>query len=118
MPSSSSDGRLKRLKAAAADAEERKQWAYDNQVKIYHERDLLIRALSKAYPSHLMRHKGSKAGHAKPVVCIQHPTAGQLCWTLMGGDEQARAMFRHLEWADNDWDGHTAAERNERLETL
>lgn len=118
MPSKAIETRLKRLKAAAADAEERKQWAYDNQLKIYKERDLLIRALSKAYPAHLMRHEGSKAGHAKPVVCIVHPTVGQLCWTLMGGDEQARQMFRHLEWQDNDWDGHNTDDRNERLSAI
>ncbi len=117
MPASkASNARLKALKAAKEQAETRQQWAFDNQAEIYRERDRLIRALSKAYPSHLMRHRGNS--NPKPVVCIVHPEVGQLCWTLMGGDEQAKTMFRHLEWTDNDWDGHKTADRNDRLDRI
>ena len=112
------DPRIAKLKAAKAQAEEEKQWAFDNQAKVYEERDLLVRALSKVYPAHLMRHKGETTGNRKPVVCIVHPEVGQLCWTLLGGDEQAKAQFRHLEWTDNDWDGHKTADRYARLRSL
>lgn len=115
--SKADDARIAKLKAAKADADEQKQWAYDNQAKVYEERDLLVRALSKVYPAHLMRHRGT-SGNRKPVVCIEHPAVGQICWTLLGGDEQATAMFRHLEWQDNDWDGHKTADRYDRLRRL
>ena len=117
-PSKASKQRLASLKAAKEQAETRQQWAYDNQLEVYKERDLLVRALSKVYPSHLMEHKGSNSGNRKPVVCIHHPEVGQMCWTLIGGDEQAKTMFRHLEWANNDWDGHKTADRYDRLAKL
>ncbi len=117
-PSKRSVATISKLKASQKEAETREQWAYDNQVKVYEERDLLIRALSKAYPSHLTRNSGRKGGAGKPVVCIHHPTAGNLAWTLLGGDDQALAQFRHLEWADNDWNGDTADERKQRLAGL
>ncbi len=109
-----SKARLEALKAAKEEAETRQQWAFDHQAEVYRERDLLVRALSKAHPSHLMRHKG-KSGHHKPVVCIVHPEAGQMCWTLIGGDAQAKELFGHLDWTDNDWDGHKTADRYARL---
>lgn len=117
-PSKRQDARLAKLKAAQKESETREQWAYDNQLKIYEERDLLIRALSKVYPSHLTRNSGRKGGAGKAVVCIHTPNNGQLAWTLLGGDEQATAQFRHLEWTDNDWNGDTADERKQRLAGL
>lgn len=116
-PSKASNARLQALKAAAERSETEKQWAFDNQREVYHERDLLVRALSKVYPSHLMRHRG-KSGNRKPVVCINHPEVGQMCWTLIGGDDQATAMFGHLQWAENNWDGHKTADRYDRLSKL
>ena len=108
--------RMQQLKDAQSRSESEKEWAWGHAHEVYHERDLLVRALSKIYPSHLMRHRG-KSGNHKPVVCIDSP-AGQLCWTLLGGDEQAMAQFRHLEWTDNDWDGHKTVDRYARLAAL
>lgn len=91
------------------------EWAWEHAAAVYEERDLLVRALSLLYPSHLMRHHSAR--NLKPVVCI-HTPAGQLAWTLMGGDDEARARYRHLEWRDNDWDGHKTSDRIERLTAL
>lgn len=91
------------------------EWAWANAAEIYRERDLLVRALSKCHPSHLMRHV--RSGNPKPVVCI-HTPAGKLAWTLPEGDDYAKSHYRHLEWTDNDWDGCKTAERFERLEAL
>ena len=107
---------IQTLKAGLARAEQREDWATSHAADLTRERDLLVRALSKIYPSHLMRHRG-KSGHHKPVVCIIAPS-GQLCWTLRDGDKQALESFRHLEWKENDWDGHTATDRLARLEAL
>ncbi len=98
------------------------EWAWEHQAEVYLERDLLVRVLSKMYPSHLMRHVGKGSGNRKPVVCI-HTPEGQLAWTLPGAsvedaDNFARAHYRHLEWRDNDWDGHKTVDRYARLRKL
>ena len=90
------------------------EWAWAHAAEVYRERDLLVCALSKVYPSHLMRHHSSRNQHA--VVCI-HTPVGQLAWTFPD-TEWAKAHFGHLEWRENDWDGCKTKERFERLEKL
>lgn len=102
------------LKAKAAKAIERQEWAWANAAEVYRERDLLVRALSLLYPAHLMRHVGHHSGNRKPVVCIHSP-AGQLAWTIP--DDMA-GQYSHLEETANDWDGCKTSERMTRLLNL
>lgn len=97
-------------------AETRKEWAWEHAAEVYKERDLLVRALSLLYPSHLMYRKGhqSASGPRKVVVCIHAPT-GQLAWTI---PETMRASYGHLKITENDWDGHKTAIRTARLVDL
>lgn len=105
------------LKAQVEAAEMRKEWAWEHAAEVYHERDLLVRALSLLYPSHLMYRKGHQPAAGNPrkvVVCIHAPT-GQMAWTI---PETMRKSYDHLEITENDWDGHKTAIRTERLTEL
>ena len=78
----------------------------------YRERDLLVRALSKQFPSHLSAYSNKRTD--KLVVCI-HTPAGQLAWTI---PDDMHDAYGHLEQTPNDWDKHKTAERLARLEAL
>ena len=93
----------------------RKEWAWEHAAEVYKERDLLVRALSLQYPSHLMYRKGHQPAIKKRLmVCIHAPT-GQMTWTV---PETMRAEYTHLELTPNDWDGHKTADRLVRLGEL
>lgn len=92
----------------------RQEWAWEHAAEVYRERDLLVRALSLQYPSHLMHHVRQHSGNKKLVVCIHSP-AGQMAWTIPPDMEE---HFSHLELRANDWDGHKTADRLARLATL
>lgn len=71
--------------------------------------------LTRLWPSHLApRAKPDEQGWSL-VVCVHSP-AGQLAWAL--SIEEAHAYFPHLETSANDWDGHTTAEKHERIASL
>lgn len=83
-----------------------------------YERNLLIAALARVWPSHLSETKKREAHRStdvnrKWVVCIHSP-AGQLAWHLTN-EEATSELFKWLEKRENDWDGHKAAEKPERL---
>jgi hypothetical protein len=93
---------------------------YDSQPteldRAYYERNALVAALSKVYPSHLAEHPDDPSWDPawKFLVIINTP-AGQLSWHLHLSQV---GEFAHLDYEDNDWDGHTTVEKYERLAKL
>ena len=83
----------------------------------YHERNMLVSALSKIYPSSLGKHDENDKDWGKEwlnIVYIQLPT-GQASWHLHDLD---LPLFAHLEYGSTKWDGHTTEEKYERLLSL
>ncbi len=80
----------------------------------YHERDMLVAALSKLWPSHLAWHEGEWEAEWRNIVCIHSPV-GQLTWHI---HERELPEFAHLEMDFDHWDGHTTGQKYERLESL
>jgi hypothetical protein len=83
---------------------------------VYAERNALVCALSKVWPSHIAQHPEDPSWDPEwnNIVFIQSP-AGQLTWHI---HERELPMFAHLNPGPNNWDGHTTAEKYERLATL
>jgi hypothetical protein len=84
--------------------------------KVYRERNRLVAALSRLYPSHLYLdpsiYKPNR--HLWPVVTIQTP-AGQITWHLSAKDVD---LFTHLQYGEVNWDGHDTEEKYRRLGEL
>ena len=83
----------------------------------YAERDKLVSALSKVFPSHLCRHPVTDETWENDwrwIVCIHAPT-GQMTWHI---HDSELPQFSHLEKLDNHWDGHDTAEKYRRLADL
>lgn len=82
----------------------------------YTERNALVAALSRMYPSHLMKHGDDPQWDPEWlwIVCIDSP-AGQLSWHL---HDAHLPMFSHLVEQPNDWDGHTTEEKYARVAKL
>jgi len=103
------------LKAEKADAELRKEWAWEHAAEAYKERDLLACALARCYPSHRMVHS-QKANTANPrqVVCI-HTPVGQLNFMLT---EEMEQRLADLPFEENHYDGVKRPEKRARMELL
>ena len=88
-----------------------------NLDRTYGERDRLVGALSKLFPSSLERHGGSEPWDDawRWVVYISLPT-GQVSWHI---HDRELPWFDHL-WRNLGtlWDGHTTKEKYARLEKL
>lgn len=85
--------------------------------KVYAERNKLVCALSKLWPSHLAQHPATDAAWDpkwRTIVCIYSPM-GQLSWHIMDSELH---MFEHLPLRANEWDGHTTEEKYRRLAML
>lgn len=83
----------------------------------YSERDRLVVALSKVFPSHLCRHPDEDADWEDDwrwIVCVHLPT-GQATWHI---HDSERSWFAHLSVRDNHWDGHSTEEKYSRLAAL
>ena len=93
----------------------------------YTERNRLVAALSKQYPSHLIWHQDA-ADSPEPwdpewrtIVCVHGGAdTGQMTWHV---HDSERSLFAHLENVDipscPGWDGHTTEEdKYERLERI
>jgi hypothetical protein len=81
----------------------------------YNERNRLVAALSKLFPSGLKRtaiEGWDPAWHG--CVFIDTP-AGQLSWHF---HDREAPLFAHLGPYAGEWDGHTTAEKYARLERL
>lgn len=101
----------------AARLETAKERKYKDEA--YHERNMLVAALSKLWPdSHLMRHQESDTKWSKDwrwIVCI-HASVGQCAWHI---HDSELTLFDHLERVENNhWDGHTTAEKYARIGRL
>lgn len=86
----------------------------------YRERDMLVAALSKSYPSHLARHPDSDTTWEdawRHIVCVHLPT-GQATWHL---HDSEWFLFTHLTYREPacpGWDGHGTTEKYARLSSL
>lgn len=82
----------------------------------YHERDMLVCALSKLFPSYLARHdeKEEWEDDWRWIVYIEIPT-GQVSWHIHDSEIE---MFVHLEVKENNWDGHNTERKYQRLSKL
>jgi hypothetical protein len=82
----------------------------------YSERDRLVCAISKVFPSHLERHPDADTTWEDDwrwIVFVQFPT-GQASWHI---HDSELGWFDHLERCDgNSWDGHSTAEKYARIE--
>ena len=96
----------------------------------YKERDMLVCALSKIYPSFLTKHPKEDKTWEKDwrnIVVINIPVRRrigvypdfpedmQLTWHIHKSELK---LFSHLEQGLNEWDGHTTEEKYRRLECL
>lgn len=82
---------------------------------VYAERDRLVAALSKVFPSHLARHTGDAwEDDWRTIVCIHLPT-GQATWHV---HDSERPWFAHLAEEPDHWDGHSTGEKYARLEQI
>lgn len=68
----------------------------------YHERDMLVCALTKLFPAYLARHSEEEEWEDdwRWIVYIDLPT-GQVSWHI---HDSERPMFDHLEVKENNWD--------------
>jgi hypothetical protein len=87
----------------------------------YHERDQLVAAISKLFPSHLLIHPAVDAAWEegwRTIVCVHLP-AGQATWHI---HDSERELVAHLEDVNllgcRGWDGHTTEEKYRRLAQL
>jgi len=85
---------------------------------VYEERDRLVCALSKVFPSWLARHPETDKAWDDDwrwIVFVQLPT-GQATWHIQ---DRELPWFAHLERrTENVWDGHTTEEKYRRLAAL
>jgi len=82
---------------------------------VYRERDQLVAALSKLFPSWLGPVDDAEPGWTGAIY-IQLPT-GQVSWHIP--DEEAATLFAHVPAdASRRWDGHTTPEKYARLNAL
>ncbi len=97
----------------------------------YHERDMLVCALSKLFPSYLARHNEEDTEWEDDwrwIVYINIPTGKmllptgneiqrheQISWHI---HDSEREMFNHLEVKENNWDGHNTERKYQRLQAL
>lgn len=100
---------------------ERMEGKLDNERKskdeAYHERNMLVCALSKLFPSYIARHDEDNMGWERDwmwIVYIELPT-GQVSWHMHDSEVQ---MFNHLRVQENKWDGHNTERKYERLGNL
>lgn len=77
----------------------------------YQERNQLVALLSAIFEAHLYVDLKEPLW---PVVCI-HTPCGQMSWHVPMAEID---WFSHLEWTENDWDGHTTEEKYRRLKEL
>lgn len=88
----------------------------------YHERNILVAALSKVYPAHTALHPADDKDWEpdwRTIICVHLPT-GQATWHVHDSEVN---LFDHLP-IDNcavscpGWDGHTTDEKYQRVRAL
>ena len=105
----SKDAELAALRERVEELEIQKDGAYT-------ERDALVAALSKCFPSYLGRHPDGETWDDdwRWIVFIDLPT-GQASWHIHDSEVE---NFDHLGRGDDPWDGHTTEEKYARLAAL
>lgn len=93
--------------------EEEKLEAEASKNNAYHERNILVCALTKLFPAYLARHSDEEEWEDdwRWIVYIDLPT-GQVSWHI---HDSERNLFDHLEIKENKWDGHNTERKYERL---
>jgi hypothetical protein len=91
-----------------------KELAAAKLTAVYRERDALVAALSKLFEGHLATHEGQWEDDWRNIVCIHLP-AGQATWHI---HDSELPMFSHLPRSAGHWDGHSTAEKYQRLGML
>jgi hypothetical protein len=82
---------------------------------VYAERDQLVAALSKCFPSHRTRYEGADwEDDWRNIICVHLPT-GQATWHVRDSE---LPWFTHLDAQPGHWDGHSTAEKYRRLARL
>lgn len=102
------------LESARSEAKREEKESKDGA---YRERDMLVCALSKLFPSYLARHSGADKEWENDwrwIVYIELPT-GQVSWHI---HDSEREWFNHLQVRENNWDGHNSERKYERLQAL
>ena len=108
---------LTRAQAEGTAAIERARTLESQKNVAYAERDRLVCALSKLFPSHLQRHPESDTtwdNDWRWIVCIHAPT-GPMTWHIHDSEFE---WFKHLRIMRQHWDGHTTDEKYGRLEKM
>lgn len=83
----------------------------------YTERNQLVAALNKQYPSHMCMHPEEDKeweSRWRTIICIHAPT-GQLTWHI---HDKERKLFKHLKMRPSHYDGHTTEEKYKRLKKI
>lgn len=83
----------------------------------YWERNQIVSALSKTFPSHLRKH-GEDPDWDKEwtnIVCVHLNTGEQVSWHIHDRDVP---YFSHLSFGEDDYDGHDNVEKYRRLAEL
>lgn len=83
----------------------------------YRERNKVVAAVSKLYPSCLGLHDTADKAWNKEWMNIVYIRllSGQVSWHLHDSD---LPLFAHLDYENEKWDGHTTEEKYERLANL
>lgn len=86
--------------------------------QVYHERDQLVAALTKVFPSHLAIDETLPRLQQdwRYIVCV-HLRTGQATWHI---HEDELPLFAHIEneTRSQHWDEHDTAEKYRRLNAL
>lgn len=121
-------------------SQEREREIVESKNNAYHERDMLVCALSKLFPAYLARHDEADTEWENDwrwIVYIEIPTRvkvvsgdqhnytpeskwfetkmEQVSWHI---HDSEREWFNHLEVKENNWDGHNTERKYERLKAL
>jgi hypothetical protein len=105
--------KVAKLREEAEAAKTKEQWAFDNQYEIYLERDLLVAALARLWPSHVMEHTHSPRSKGRRLVICIHAPFGHITWTI---PEELEPSYRATaQCGENDYDGCKTTEKRERL---
>ena len=87
----------------------------------YAERNQLVVALAKVFPSHVLEHPHSDAGWEpewRTIVCVHGPN-GQMTWHFHDSERQLLAFLGDVSIPScAGWDGHSTQEKYARLARL
>lgn len=112
------EAELATLKASLADALAREKGLREVKDGAYSERNKLVAALSKLFPSWLEDHDAADTkweNDWRNIVFINFPT-GQASWHI---HDSELPQFSHLSrLCGNSWDGHTNDEKYARIAAL